>query len=124
MKSYMKEETKGWLKYSEDNLKAAKLLLQSELYNPCLHNVQQSIEKSLKSVFIEKDITFLKTHSILELKDILISKGVSINLSDDECEFLDSIYLPTKYPMGSALPYFYPDSDTCKESIAIGRKDI
>lgn len=113
----MKEETKNWLNYSEENLEAAKVLLSSELYNPCLHNIQQSVEKALKSLIIEKDISFKKTHNISELKVILNLNFISIDLSDDECEFLDSIYLPTKYPMNSALPFFYPDKEMCKNSI-------
>jgi len=67
----MQKETESWLKYSEENLEAAKVLLESELYNPCLHNIQRSIEKSLKSLFIENLIPFKKTHNILELKIIL-----------------------------------------------------
>lgn len=67
----MQEETKSWLTYSEENIEAAKVLLENELYNPCLHNIQQSIEKALKSLFIEKLIPFKKTHNIMELKTIL-----------------------------------------------------
>lgn len=67
----MQEETKSWLTYSEENIEAAKVLLESALYNPCLHNIQQSIEKALKSLFIEKVIPFKKTHNIMGLKTIL-----------------------------------------------------
>jgi len=120
----MQEETKNWLTYSEDNLEAAKVLLESELYNPCLHNIQQSIEKALKSLFIEKVIPFKKTHNIMELKTILQKNSISIELTDDECDFLDSIYLPTKYPIGSALPLFYPDKSICKNSISLAERVI
>lgn len=120
----MQEETKLWLQYSEENLEAAKVLLRSELYNPCLHNIQQAIEKALKSLFIEKIIPFKKTHNIMELKSILEKNGVLIGLTEDECDFLDSIYLPSKYPVGSALPFFYPDSSTCKNSISLAEKVI
>ncbi len=105
----MQKETESWLKYSEENLEAAKVLLESELYNPCLHNIQQSVEKALKSLVIEKLIPFKKTHNIMELKTILGKNGITVELTDDDCDFLDSIYLPTKYAVGSALPYFYPD---------------
>jgi len=47
----MQEETKRWLTYSEENIEAAKILLESELFNPFLHNIQQFIEKALKSLF-------------------------------------------------------------------------
>ena len=83
----MQEETKSWLTYSEENLEAAKVLLESELYNPCLNNIQQSIEKALKSLFIEKVIPFKKTHNIMELKTILEKNGISIELTEDELIF-------------------------------------
>ncbi len=120
----MQEETKNWLTYSEENLEAAKVLLESELYNPCLHNIQQSVEKALKSLFIEKVVPFKKTHNIMELKTILETNSISIELTEDECDFLDSIYLPTKYPLGSALPLFYPDKSICKSSISLAERVI
>ncbi len=120
----MQEETKNWLSYSKENLDAAKVLIESELYNPCLHNLQQSIEKALKSLFIEKTIPFKKTHNILELKTILERNGLTLELTEDECDFIDSIYLPTKYPIGSALPYFYADKEICKNSISLAERVI
>jgi len=35
------------------------------------------------------------------------------NLSEDDCDLLDSIYLPSKYPLGGVLPDFEPDTDLC-----------
>ena len=102
----MQEETKSWLTYSEENLEAARVLLKSELYNPCLQNIQQSIEKALKSLLIENTLPFKKTHNIMELKITLEKNGISIELTEDECDFLDSIYLPSKYPIGSAFHSF------------------
>jgi HEPN domain-containing protein len=118
----MQEETKNWITYAEENLEAAKVLLKSKLFNPCLQSIQQSIEKALKSIFIDKAIPFKKTHNILELKSILEKNGVRINLTEDECDFLDSIYLPTKYPLGSALPSFYPDEKICNDSILLAER--
>src|SRR3989304_1052570 len=120
----MQEETKSWLTYSEENLEVAKVILESELYNPCLNNIQQSIEKALKSLFIEKVIPFKKTHNIMELKTILEKNGILIVLTEDECDFLDSIYLPSKYPIGSALPFFYPDKEICHCSISLAERVI
>lgn len=123
-KLFMQDETNRWLAYSEENYKAAKILLESSLFNPCLHNVQQDIEKAIKTLLIEKKIPSKKTHNILELKTILEKYGVIIELTEDECDFIDSIYLPTKYPINSALPIFYPDEDICKNSILLAEKVI
>jgi len=43
----MKDETKQWLKYANENLESSKILVKSCLYNPSLQNTQQSIEKYL-----------------------------------------------------------------------------
>ncbi|HDL18746.1 MAG TPA: HEPN domain-containing protein [Bacteroidetes bacterium] len=111
----MNDETKIWLEYAIENLQSAEVLLNSELYNPCLQNVQQSVEKTLKSILIENSIGLKKTHSINELKN----NGITVDISDGECDFLDSIYLPSKYPIGSVLPYFEP---ICSQSVAIAKR--
>ncbi len=115
----MNEDSKIWLKFSEENLNAAKILSKSKLFNPCLQNIQQCIEKSLKAIFFDRKIPLIKTHSILELQHILIENGVTIHLTEEECEFFDSIYLPSKYPIGSALPEFEPDSQITNQAISI-----
>ena len=115
----MKEETKIWLKYSEDNFDSAKILLKSKLFNPCLQNVQQAVEKALKAVLIENDIKFKRTHDILELSVLLNKRNIEINLSDEDCDFLNSIYLPSKYPIGSVIPNYDPDDAICKKAVQI-----
>jgi HEPN domain-containing protein len=52
----LKDEAEIWLEYSKENFESANILLKSSLFNPCLQNVQQSIEKALKAVLVEKDI--------------------------------------------------------------------
>ncbi len=115
----MKDETKIWVRYSAENLNSGKILLESKLYNPCLQNVQQAVEKALKAILIENDIQFKKTHDILELKMLLKKKNIEIDLSDDDCDFLNSIYLPSKYPIGSVIPNYNPDDSICKEALTI-----
>ena len=68
----MKNETKVWLRYSKENLDSAKVLVESKLFNPCLQNVQQSVEKSLKALFIENSVKLLKSHNISELNNTYI----------------------------------------------------
>lgn len=115
----MKDETTIWLEYADENLASARILLDSGLYNPCLQNVQQCVEKSLKAVLIELYADLIKTHSISRLKQMLTENGTDINITDDECDFLDSVYLPSKYPIGSIIPEYNPDADICRDCIAI-----
>ena len=115
----MKNETKIWLDYSEENLKSARILKESHLFNSCLQNIQQCVEKLLKAVLIELSDKFIKTHSISRLKQEIENIRLEINISDDECDFLDTIYLPSKYPVNSVIPDYEPDIDICNDCLEI-----
>ena len=80
----MKDEIKVWLSYAEENLNAARLLLEQSLYNPCLQNMQQSIEKALKALLLEKSHSYRKTHSITELVHLLADQQIIIRLSEED----------------------------------------
>ena len=95
----MKDETQRWLAYADENLASAKVLLDNGLYNPCLQNVQQAVEKMLKAVLIESHQRPKKTHSLNELMGILEGKGLKVSLTADEIDLLDSVYLPSKYTL-------------------------
>jgi len=118
----MKDETRKWLEYADENLRSAKVLLDNGLFNPCLQNAQQAVEKMLKALLVEFTIKFKKTHSINELVMLLAQNHLDINLGEEERELLDSIYLPSKYPFGNILPDFEPDDQICKNCIAIARR--
>ena len=118
----MKDETETWLKYANENLRSAKLLLDSSLFNPCLQNVQQAVEKWLKALIVESSLKLKKTHSINELRNTLVAGGVDIDITEDECDLLDSIYLPSKYPLGGVLPDFEPDLEICTRCMAIAER--
>jgi len=118
----MKDETKKWLDYADENLRSAKLLLDNKLFNPCLQNVQQGVEKMLKALLVELAIKIKKTHSINELAAILAENDLNVDITEDEQDLLDSIYLPSKYPLGSVLPDFEPDAQICKRCIAVAER--
>lgn len=115
----MKDLTKKWLDYAEENLASAGVLLDSRLFNPCLQNTQQAVEKMLKALLVEAGVQVRKTHSIGQLKEMLNNLDVTVPITEDEAELLDSIYLPSKYPLGNVLPDFKPDVSICKRCIAV-----
>lgn len=120
--SYMKDETKNWIIYAGENLNSAVILLESGLFNPCLQNIQQSIEKYLKALLLEKGQKIRKTHSIIELHTILQDAGITTGLTEDQCDLFDAVYLPSKYPLGGVLPDFYPDEALCQDCLSIAQK--
>jgi HEPN domain-containing protein len=118
----MKDESQAWIRYAQENLTSARILYSSHLYNPCLQNIQQAVEKALKAIIIEKSLRFSKTHSIFDLKLILLDAKISVDLTDDECDFLDTIYLPSKYPLSGVLPDFNPNEQICLDGLKIADK--
>ena len=118
----MKSETQTWLNYAEENLQSSKILLDRNLYNPSLQNAQQSVEKSLKSILIENGINLKRTHDILELKYLLQRNNILVDISDDECDLLNTIYLPSKYPMDDATGDIEPNDELCRISIDIAER--
>jgi HEPN domain-containing protein len=118
----MKKDTELWLQYADENLQSAKVLIESNLYNPSLQNAQQAVEKYLKAVLIEKAAGLARTHSIRELMGLLDSIGVHLSMTDDDIDLLDSIYLPTKYPAFSVLPKFMPDQSICRQCLDIAEQ--
>jgi len=118
----MNDEAKRWLAYAKENLASAKVLLDNELYNPCLQNVQQAVEKMLKAVLVEAREKLRKTHSINELVTVLADNDFRVSISEDEIDMLDSIYLPSRYPFGSALPDFEPDEALCRQCLGIAER--
>ena len=87
-----------------------------------MQNVQQAVEKMLKAVLVESAAKLKRTHSINELVAGLAQNSVNVDITEDECDLLDSIYLPSKYPLGSVLPDFEPDLQTCRQCIATAER--
>ena len=118
----MKGETKIWIGYAHENLESARILLSNNLLNPCLQNVQQSVEKLLKALLVEFHGKLIKTHSIVKLRQMVELQGLNIDISEDDCDLLDTIYLPSKYPIESVIPDYLPDALICNRCIDIARR--
>jgi hypothetical protein len=48
-----------------------------------------------------------------------MKQNSGLNITDDEIDLIDSIYLSSKYPLGSVLPDFNPDKTICLRCIEI-----
>ncbi|MDF1883253.1 HEPN domain-containing protein [Sulfurimonas sp. SAG-AH-194-C21] len=120
----MKDETKLWLEYANENYLSSKVLLESHLYNPTLQNIQQVIEKNIKAYFIENGIKLQKTHNILSLNETLKKNHCHLNIDEDEIDLIDTIYLSSKYPFGSVLPDFEPDEKICLVCLDVLEREL
>lgn len=112
-KASLKEETFNWLKKSEDDLVTSRINLKNRRYDAAAFFCQQSIEKALKALEIEKLGKFDKTHDLYFL-------GKKFNMPDDLleiCEELTEYYVQTRYPDT------YADFDKNKVSASIAKAE-
>ncbi len=115
----MNDEIRLWWQYAEDNKKSAEVLLAQSLFNPCIQNAQQAVEKYLKTAPLAKGLPLRRTHSIQELTQLLKEAGCVIPLSPEDVYLLDAVYLPSKYPLGSALPDFTANDSICRKCLLL-----
>jgi HEPN domain-containing protein len=113
----MSDEIQLWWQYAEDNKRSAEVLLSQSLFNPCIQNAQQAVEKYLKALLLAQGQPIRRTHSISELIGLLGEIGIAIPLSADDIDLLDSVYLPSKYPLGSAMPAFEANESICRNCL-------
>jgi HEPN domain-containing protein len=118
----MSDDSRKWFVYADENLAVARLALEGGWFNACLQNVQQAVEKFLKAALLFRDAGFQRTHSIEALNRQLQSMGLDAGLSDEDCDLLDTIYIPSKYPVGSVLPDFNPDYETGRRCVEIAEQ--
>lgn len=118
----MKDETLAWLDYANENLAVAELCLGHGHLNACLYNTQQAVEKFLKAWMVEQDLPFRKTHAVLALWQSLMDYGLKTTLTEEECALLDSVFMPSCYPLFSILPDSAPDRALCEACLRIARR--
>ncbi len=90
----MKEEVKRWFKKSKQDLDSAKYNFKGKKYDVCAFLCQQSSEKALKSLLLQKSGKIRKIHDLVELgKNV----GLPSNLLDGAKELTLS-YTYARYP--------------------------
>jgi len=107
----MKEITKSWYRFAQNDLAAAKKLLDDEsLGHMVLFHCQQSIEKIIKAHLEESEIEIPKIHNLIRLNNLLPSDFRTQDESFMEIlEELNSVYIDSRYPGDlGLLPSGYP----------------
>jgi HEPN domain-containing protein len=84
----------------------------------CFH-FQQAAEKYLKSYIIANELEFLKIHDLPLLLKICKSKDPFFEQLREDCEFLTTFYVDTRYPVH--WPTQFSPNETMKASQAAAR---
>jgi HEPN domain-containing protein len=93
----VKPATSLWVIRAEGDLKVAELVLGIDLFEQCIFHCQQSLEKILKALWIERGDLGPppKVHSLNQL-----AQGLGLDLEPSIREFLQRLtnqYIPTRY---------------------------
>lgn len=93
----MKQTTKDWLSAAEDDLLAAKTLMNdSRLTHVAAFHCQQCLEKCFKAKMEELEKTPIKSHDLFRLQ-----LAADIPLSDNETNLMgiiNEVYIDARYP--------------------------
>ncbi|MEI7896830.1 MAG: HEPN domain-containing protein [bacterium] len=93
----MKQTTKDWLTFAEEDLLAAKTLAQEErLTSLVAFHCQQCVEKCFKAMIEEQDKPSIRSHDLLRLQQY-----ATIELSVSETALLgiiNEVYIDARYP--------------------------
>ncbi|MCK4859897.1 MAG: HEPN domain-containing protein [Candidatus Omnitrophica bacterium] len=96
----MKRLTKKWFEYAEANLEAADVLLKSGRTHwsdqVCVYHCHQCIEKTLKTVIVEKEGEPKRTHNL-----IVLLQDTEIQLSEEFKKYIEELnphYQLPRYP--------------------------
>lgn len=115
---YMRKVTESWLKDAQDELKSASVLLEHGMYRAACYHSQQSVEKGLKALILEKGESLERTHDIPGLLNKADSLGWNLSLPMDDAVFLNSIY-KGRYPTEEGLlPYGEPLKEDAEKAVS------
>lgn len=121
---YMRKPTEAWLKDAEDELSSAVVLFEHEKYKGACYHSQQSVEKGLKAVMLEKGEKPEKIHDIVELLNKARRHGLEALLSIDDAVFLNSVY-KGRYPTEEGLlPHGEPGFADAERAVKAAKRFV
>jgi HEPN domain-containing protein len=94
---------KEWIELARHNLQGAEILFAADHFTDVIGcEIQQAIEKSLKSLFALRNLKILKSHNLTEL----VTNQKDLELSEEELSLLECVtqyYLEDRYQLKEGL---------------------
>ena len=107
-----------WLRTSDDdfNFADANLKEESTFYAQVCFHFHQAAEKYLKAFIIAYDLEFEKIHNLVSLVKSCGTKEPSLLSILNDCIFLNTFYIDTRYPVHWPTDYSKEKALKAKES--------
>lgn len=108
-----------WLFFADSDLALAQAALEKSIYHLACFHAQQAVEKFLKACLVKQQARVRKTHSLVELYELVVPFTPDLRDSRSMLEKLDQYYVPTRYPdaLPGSLPEGLPNEDDAKRAI-------
>ena len=121
---YMREGIKAWHRQSEEELATAEYLLAGDFFRGACYHAQQCVEKSIKTMLLERGWELEKIHSVHRLTVVAQDHGVPVKLQPTDVDFIDEIYRG-RYPAESGLlPLGAPTREDAERAVALARNSV
>ena len=115
----MKQISQEWLKSAEADIKLVNAIINdADLTHLVAFHCQQAIEKLFKAIIEEYQLSFLKTHNLQNLWNI-IEKYFHSKIDNEIFVVLDQLYIDARYPGALGLmPDGLPKVEEAKSFLA------
>ena len=121
---YMRDVIKGWPRQSEEELATAEYLLAGDFFRGACYHAQQCVEKSIKTMLLERGWELEKIHRVHRLTVVAQDHGVPVNLQPSDVDFIDEIYRG-RYPAESGLlPLGTPTREDAERAVALAGNSV
>ncbi len=121
---YMREGIRAWIQQAEEDLNAAEHLLSGGFFRGACYHAQQSVEKSIKTMLLDRGWDLEKIHSIHRLLAITEDYRLPAPLHPADVDFMDEIYRG-RYPAESGLlPLGTPTRDDADRALSIAKRAV
>ena len=107
-----------WIEKADEDFEFALVNLQEGkpfIAQVCFH-FQQAAEKYLKGYIVAKDLEFRKTHDLPMLLGICISQNSTFEALSEECEYLNTFYVESRYPVHWPNDFSRPEAQKSYEA--------
>lgn len=121
---YMRDGISAWRRQSAEELATAEYLLAGGFFRGACYHAQQCVEKSLKTMLLERGWELEKIHSIHRLTVVAQDHGVPVKLQPADIDFVDEIYRG-RYPAESGLlPLGTPSREDAERAVALAQNSV
>ena len=121
---YMREGIKAWIQQAEEDLTTAEYLLSGGLFRGVCYHAQQCVEKSIKTMLLDRGWELEKIHSIHRLLAIADEYRLPTPLEPADIDFMDEIYRG-RYPAESGLlPLGTPTKDDADRAVSVAKRTL